>query len=170
MILQTSKADKSCLGIEFYHSSQELKFDTLINIDFEKNKIYDLMFNDDSSLQLVIVFRNLCAKSIAIPTLYLDQPWQSNFTIFGQEIRDSDTINMSMDIEYDYYREDTRDGRRYNYNVLPANQIKVQKFNYLLGFTISESGLYRFRLRHTIDEECYDNENCYSNWLYIRFK
>ncbi len=167
----TSNADKNCLELGFYNLTQPLKLDTIFFLKFSKENIWNQMFKYNSSLNLVLTLKNICHKSISLPEFRMDQPWQSNFTIFGQKIIDGDTIDMSMDIEYDYPRN-VRDSprRKFYTDFLPSRKIRIRRFTDPLGFNIDMPGLYRFRVRHTVGEDCYDNENCYSNWLYLRLE
>lgn len=169
-IAQITYAD-SCLKVEFYYQDKELKFDTLKTIHLEtKNEIQNFFYQNDTSLHLIMVNRNVC--NLPIPyddDLYFDYPGQSDFTLEGQAFDIDSFINLDFCVEYDYFRKEKKQIKKF----IKQNTFIISKFMFPLSMCANSKDLYRFRLRFNyqtwVDSNWLDDFS-YSNWIYLKIE
>ena len=159
----------SCLSVEFYYQRTSNNLDTFRTITLSDSSTMIFFQSDDTSLNLVVCFRNKCKNLIEIPSrIFLDMPGDNDFMMEGYHIKRNDTTVLEFNSEYDYYSQSPP------YEIiLQPEKIKLLKYNFPLGFHTHEKGLFKFRLRFynqhnykKIDEWVY----YYSNWIYLEIK
>ncbi len=153
----------SCLDLKFYFKKSEFKYDTLKEISL---KSFDF-FQDDSSLNLVVIFKNKCGQILLIPNeIMLDMPGDEDFSIEGLKQTNDSLKHINFSIEYDRIYGKTRN--QFPDKLLLPYAMTEIKYNYPLGFEIKEIGTYKFRLvflnqYNYIPVEDYQFHN--SNWI-----
>jgi hypothetical protein len=71
-----------CLELRFYYMNEMPKFDSVKTINLNENELEEFMYHNDTSLNLILVYKNYCNAPISISSkIILDQPDEAPFTI-----------------------------------------------------------------------------------------
>lgn len=156
----------SCLDLQFYFKKSELKYDTVKEISI---KSFDF-FQDDSSLNLVVIFKNKCGQVLLIPNeIILDMPGDEDFSIEGVRQTSDSLKHIYFSIEYDRIYGKSR--KQFPDKLLLPYAMTEIKYDYPLGFYIKEIGIYKFRLEF-LNQYNYipveDYQFYKSNWITLK--
>jgi hypothetical protein len=155
----------SCLKLEFYYRDKKGSLDTTKSIKLKKGTTnIEYLFWNDSVLNMVVLFRNICNQDIAVPSAV---QFGTDFWIEGVKVDNDKTDTLEQALVVDYWKGSlgTRD------LIVHAKRTKLLPYPFPLGLKIRSKGLYRFRLifNNSHNYIPFDEwKTYYSNWLYLK--